>query len=184
VVLARTPSSKIKGYLSGLIAALSILLGSCAGPLRLINLPFDASGRSVNSPFAEQNPRLAGRYLTFVSDRRGSQDIYLYDTVTQRLLPLPGLNAPDLLAESPGISQDGRWLVFRGVRQGRSDIYLYNVETRQLRNLSQNLAAVVRNPTISADGTRIAFEASTNGQWDILVYDRSGRPLNLPTAPR
>jgi Tol biopolymer transport system component len=139
--------------------------------------PFDPSGRSLNSPFADQSPQMAGRYMVFVSDRRGSQDIYLYDLTGQRLIDLPGLNALDMIASHPSVSADGKFIVFAGIRQGLSGIYLYNRDTRQLRNLTATLRAAVRNPSISADGRRIAFESSTNGQWDVVVYDRSGQPI-------
>jgi Tol biopolymer transport system component len=148
------------------------LLGGC-GP-SLVSFPFDPGGRSLNSPYAELKPRLAGRYIVFSSDRRGSQDIYLYDTVTRSFIDLPGLNAID----------NGRYIVFEGIREERSGIYLYDRETRQLRNLTENLRAAVRNPTISADGNTIAFESSARGQWDVALYNRNGQPLNVPTLPR
>jgi beta propeller repeat protein len=158
-------------------------LGGCAGP-RLINFPYDPGGRSLNSPYAEQNPAIAGRYIVFTSDRRNSQDIYLYDTVTRSLLETPGLNAIDMIESNPAISDNGRYIVFSGSREGRSGIYLYDRETRQLRHLTENLRAQVRNPTISADGNAIAFESSANGQWDILIYNRFGQPINGVTPPR
>lgn len=158
------------------------LLGGC-GP-SLVSFPFDPGGRSLNSPYAELKPRLAGRYIVFSSDRRGSQDIYLYDTVTRSLIDLPGLNAIDMIATSPSISDNGRYIVFEGIREERSGIYLYDRETRQLRNLTENLRAAVRNPTISADGNTIAFESSARGQWDVALYNRNGQPLNVPTLPR
>jgi Tol biopolymer transport system component len=105
----------------------------------------------------------------------------LYDATTRSLIDLPGLNALDTIASHPAVSEDGQIIVFAATRQGRSGIYLYNRETRQLRNITENLQAEVRNPTISADGSTIAFESGKNGQWDILVYDRSGKPLDLPT---
>ena len=148
-----------------------------------MNFPFDPGGRSLNSPFAELNPRLAGRYIVFTSDRRGSEDIYLYDIVDRRLVDLPGLNSLGVIVSQPGISQDGRYIVFAAARRGESDIYLYNRETRQVRNLTETLKAEVRNPTLSANGNTIAFETSTNGQWDLFVVDRSGRPLNVQTNP-
>lgn len=150
----------------------------------LVSFPFDPNGRSLNSPYAELKPRIAGRYVVFASDRRGSQDIYLYDTVTRNLLDLPGLNAIDMVTASPAVSDNGRYIVFAGSREGRSGIYLYDRDTRQLRNLTENLRAEVRNPTISADGNTIAFESSANGQWDILLYNRAGQPLNILTFPR
>jgi Tol biopolymer transport system component len=160
------------------------LLSGCFGYPRILDYPFDPGGRSLNSLASELNPQIAGRYIVFATDRRGSQDIYLFDRITGNLVDLPGLNSLDTIASHPSVSEDGRYVVFAGSRQGRSAIFLYDRETRQSRNLTANLPAEVRNPTISADGTRIAFESTNNGQWDILVYDRFGRPLNIQQEPR
>ncbi len=164
--------------------AIASLLTSCTGSVRLLDYPFDPAGRSLNSRSSELTPNVAGRYIVFISDRRGSQDVYLYDATSRNLIDLPGLNALDAIASHPAVSEDGQTIVFAATRQGRTGIYLYNRETRQLRNLTENLQAEVRNPTISADGSTIAFESSENGQWDIVVYDRSGKPLDLPTSPQ
>ena len=173
--------SKVKRSLVlGTTVTLASYLTGCGSPVSLLNFPFDAGGRGLNSPASELTPHLSRRYIAFVSDRRGSQDIYLYDATERRLIDLPGLNSLDAIASHPGVSEDGNTIVFAASRQGRSDIYLYNRETRQLRNLTENLTAEVRNPTISADGSRVAFESSENGQWDIVVYERSGKVLDLP----
>ncbi|MBW4614125.1 MAG: PD40 domain-containing protein [Desmonostoc vinosum HA7617-LM4] len=156
------------------------LLGGCVGYPRLLNYPFDPGGRSLNSLASELSPQVSGRYVIFITDRRGSQDVYMFDTVTQNLVDLPGLNSFDTIASHPSVADNGRYIVFAASRQGRSAIFLYDRETRQSRNLTTNLQAEVRNPTISANGNRIAFESSNNGQWDILVYNRSGQPLNIP----
>ncbi|MEA5580081.1 Tol biopolymer transporter periplasmic protein [Nodularia harveyana UHCC-0300] len=160
------------------------LLGGCVGYPRLMNYPFDPGGRGLNSPASELNPQFAGRYLVFTSDRRGSQDVYMFDTITRSLVNLPGLNSLDTIASAPSVAENGRYIVFAASRQGRSSIFLYDRETRQSRNLTNNLQAEVRNPTISADGRRIAFEYSNNGQWDVLVYEQSGQRLNIFQDPR
>ncbi len=170
-----------RSLLLSVAVALAGLLTSCTSPVRLLDFPFDPGGRSLNSTASELTPQVVGRYVVFVSDRRGSQDIYLYDATDRRLIDLPGLNALNAIASHPAISEDGKSIVFAGSREGRSGIYLYNRETQQLRNLTENLRAEVRNPTISADGSTIAFESSENGKWQIVVYDRSGKPLDLPT---
>jgi len=168
-----------------LLSAIATLgLSACTANLSFQQLPFDAGDGTINSPAADMEPQMADRYIVFSSDRRRREDIYLYDVVERRLIDLPGLNAQDAIANHPSISQNGRYIVFATIRQGRSGISLYDRQTRQLRNLTSNLQAQVRNPTISADGSIIAFESSVNGQWDILVYDRSGRPLDVPTDPR
>ncbi|MGC1248609.1 MAG: Tol biopolymer transporter periplasmic protein [Spirulinaceae cyanobacterium] len=160
-----------------LLALLSSLLTSCGGYPRLLNSAFDSGGRSLNSPAAELEPIIAANYIVFVSDRGGSQDIYLYNTTQKKLVDLPGLNSLDAIASHPSVSEDGRYIVFTASRQGRRGVYLYDRETTQSRNLTTKLAAEVRNPSISADGSTIAFEASTDGQWDILVYESSGKRL-------
>lgn len=161
----------------------TVILTSCSGFPRMINYPFDPRGRGLNSPFEERNAQITEKFIIFTSDRRGSQDIYLFDRVNRILIDLPGLNALDLLSSHPSISQDGQYIVFEGSRKGRTGIYLYDRETRQLRNLTETLESQVRNPIISANGNRIAFESSARGQWDILVCDRSGRLLPIPFEP-
>ncbi len=161
---------------------LSSLLVACSP--RLVNIPFDPGGRSLNSPFADVQPRVSGRYILFVSDRGDSPNIYLYDTIASVLVDLPGLNAIDMVVSSPAMSENGRFIVFCGSRDGQSAIYLYDRDTRQLRNLTENLKATVRNPTITADGSKIAFESSADGQWDILLYNRFGEPIEgITRAP-
>lgn len=164
--------------------AIASILTSCVGYPSLVNYPFDPGGRSLNSSAAELTPQVTRQYIVFTSDRRGRQDIYLYDTINKQLLNLPGLNALDAIASHPSISGDGRYIVFASSRDGKSNIVIYDREIAQLRNLTANLQAEVRNPSISADGKTIAFESAANGQWDILVYDRFGQPLELPFDPR
>ncbi|MCP2732681.1 TolB family protein [Limnofasciculus baicalensis] len=154
-------------------------LTSCTGSPRLVDFPFDIGGRSLNSPFSELTPQSNGRYIVFVSDRHGSQDVFLFDANEQRLIDLPGLNSLDTIASHPSISQNGRTIVLAATLKGRSGIYIYNRDINQLRNITENIQAEVRNPTISADGNTIAYESSENGQWDIVICDRNGKRLNL-----
>ncbi|NES99322.1 MAG: TolB family protein [Sphaerospermopsis sp. SIO1G2] len=158
----------------------SSLLTGCFGYPRILNYPFDPAGRTLNSLASESNPQISGRYVVFTTNRRGTQDIYMFDSITRRLIDLPGLNSFDSIADYPSASEDGRFIVFVASRQGLSAIFLYDRETQQLRNLTANLQAETRNPTISADGNRIAFEFNNNGQWDILLYNRFGQKLNIP----
>ncbi|MEM9245055.1 MAG: Tol biopolymer transporter periplasmic protein [Cyanobacteria bacterium P01_F01_bin.153] len=165
----------------GLAIAAAGLTGCMGG--RLVRYPSDINGanpNSLNSGFAERSPHLAGSYLVFVSDRRGSQDIYLYNLRSRQSLPLPGLNSLDTITSSPSVSDDGQWVAFAASRQGRSRILVYNTRTRQISDITGNLPAEVRSPMISADGRRITFEVNRNGQWDIALFTRQGQPINLP----
>ncbi|MBC6419308.1 MAG: TolB family protein [Prochloron sp. SP5CPC1] len=172
-------TSTIKRPLLISICTFISFLTSCSYP-RLLNFPFDPGGRGLNSPAAEFNPHVASRYIVFISDRNGSQDVYLYDAVEKVLIDLPRINALNEIASDPSISEDGRYIVFAASRQGRADIFIYDRQTEQKRNISQDIKGEVRHPTISADGSRIAFEVGRDGQWDIWVGDRSGKPLYLP----
>jgi Tol biopolymer transport system component len=158
----------------------SLLLTGCFGYPRILNYPFDQGGRGLNSIASELNPQISGRYIVFTTNRRGSQDVYMFDTLTRNLVNLPGLNSFDTITDHPAATEDGRFVVFGASRQGRSTIFLYDRNTQQSRNLTGDLQAEIRNPTISADGSKIAFEFNNNGQWDILLYDRFGRKLNIP----
>lgn len=164
------------------VTALTSLLASCTSGMRLLDFPFDPGGRSLNSLASELNPQVSGRYIVFISDRRGSLDVFLYDANTRDLIDLPGLNSLDAIASRPSVTEDGNTIIFAAIRRGRSGIYLYNRGTFQLRNITENLQAEVRNPSISEDGSTIAYESSQNGRWEIVVCDRSGKPLNLPTS--
>ncbi|MBD1912695.1 MULTISPECIES: PD40 domain-containing protein [unclassified Leptolyngbya] len=160
------------------IALVSFLSGCSSG--QLLGLPLDTAGESLNSPYAETEPQFVnGQYLVFISDRNGSQDVFLYDLKARQLIDLPNLNTADSVASHPGISSNGRYIVFASSRQGESDIYLYDREVQTLKNLTATLEADVRYPTISGDGERIAFESNGRGQWDIVVCDRMGKPLAL-----
>ena len=168
-------------YKLGIILFLnSIFLSGCFGYPRIVSYPFNQSGRGLNSIASEFNPQISGRYMVFTTNRRGSQDIYMFDTLTRNLVNLPGLNSFDTITDHASVSKDGRFVVFLGSRQGRSAIFLYDRNTQQSRNLTGNLQAEIRNPTISADGSKIAFEFNNNGQWDIVLYDRFGKKLNIP----
>ncbi len=168
----------MKCFIYLIIFILASLLGSCASYPRLINLPFDPAGQSLNSPAAELTPQISGKYIVFSSPRRGTQDIYLFDREIKKLIDLPGLNSLDAIATHPSVDEDGHHIVFAANRQGRTSIYIYDRETRQSRNLTATLLAEVRNPTISADGSRIAFESNAGGHWDILVYNQNGELIN------
>ena len=164
--------------LAKVILSVALLTG-CSNYPRLLNFPFSDNGRSFNTRSAELNPYIAGSYVTFVSDRNGSQDIYLFDAKARRLIDLPGLNAFNEVALNPSISEDGRYLVFLIVAENKSGLYLYDRTTQQKRPLITQINKEIRNPMISSNGERITFEIANNGQWDIAITDIKGKPLNF-----
>uniref|UniRef100_UPI000D1EC05E TolB family protein n=2 Tax=Cyanothece sp. BG0011 TaxID=2082950 RepID=UPI000D1EC05E len=169
----------MKQFLITWIVVMSSLVTGCTGYPRYLNFPFDGGGRGLNSRASDLEPQVTSNYIVFISDRNGSQDVYLFDAQQRQLIALPGLNALDEIASHPSISENGRYVVFASSRQGKSNIYVYDRQTEQKRNLTADLQAEVRNPIINADGTQIAFEIAQDGQWDIMIYDLSGNPLKL-----
>ncbi|WP_373479282.1 TolB family protein [Geminocystis sp.] len=165
-------------FLINLLTCILLLTG-CSNYPRLLSFPFSDNNRSFNSRSSELNPSISGQYITFVSDRNGSQDIFLFDAKNRRLIDLPALNAMDEIASNPSISEDGRYLVFIAIKQGKSGLYLYDRTTQQKRPLITQLKNEIRNPMISSNGERITFEIANNGQWDIVVTDIKGNPLNI-----
>ncbi len=141
--------------------------------------PIFAAPDTLNSRYSDRDARVSGSLVVFSSDRRGSEDLYVYNIRSGSLMPIPGLNDLDRLPESPAISEDGRWIVFIGTRQGRQSLYLYSRDVQQARELVPSLRYPVRNPTISADGGLIAVEVNRDRQWDIAIYRRDGQALPI-----
>jgi Tol biopolymer transport system component len=151
----------------------------------LVAPPPQNFGSSLNTTAAEQNPRFSydGRYLVFASDRQTQRNIFLYDLQGRRLLPLPGLNQPNIMHDRPDVSADGRYIVYVSEQSGKPEIFLYDRQTLQTEKISKDWLGEVRNPTISGNGRAIAFEANRNGQWDLVIYERdSSTEISLPSS--
>ncbi|MEB3226037.1 MAG: biopolymer transporter [Synechococcus sp.] len=159
------------------IALLGIVSSGCQNA-SFVTPPAAPLGNNLNSLHSEKNPRLSddGRYLVFSSDRRQQRRIFLYDLAQRKLLPLPGLNQPNVFYDQPDISRNGRFIVYTSEQEGKTNIYLYDRQTFQSQNLTRTYTGQVRNPTISGDGRWVAFEGDRTGQWDIEVIDRGVQP--------
>ncbi|MEC4803037.1 MAG: biopolymer transporter Tol [Jaaginema sp. PMC 1079.18] len=156
----------------------------CAIALFACSSPKTAPGpANLNSRYNDEQPTLSGdgRWLAFVSNRNGTNQIVLYDLRQKRFLELPGLNPSNTLTESPSLSLTGRYLTYLTYEQGRAEIALYDRIVGQTQVLTQRYNYWVRNPQISPDGRYIVFETSRRGQWDIEVLDRGSEiELDIP----
>ncbi len=151
-----------------LVFSLTGLLMSCGSG----DIPLGVS--SLNSRFTEEQPALSGngRFLAFVSNRNGNQQLLMYDLQTQSFIPTPGLNRRATIAESPSLSYTGRYICYLTSEQGRPVIALYDRAMQQSQILTPTYRGWVRNPDISPDGRYVVFESASRGQWDIEVLDR------------
>jgi Tol biopolymer transport system component len=162
----------VRRAISSLIALrwlfIGLLLASCNINSRQV------APITLNSRYNDEQPALSGdgRWLAFVSNRNGSNQILLYDLREERFQDPLGLNRSDVIAESPSLSRTARYIVYIASLQGRPEIVLYDRETKRSELITQGYRSWVRNPYISSDGRYIVFETSRRGQWDLEVYDR------------
>jgi Tol biopolymer transport system component len=162
-----------------LVFSLTSLLVSCGGG----DIPLGVS--SLNSRYTEEQPALSGngRFLAFVSNRNGNQQLLVYDLETQSFIPTPGLNRRETIAESPSLSYTGRYICYLTSDQGRPVVALYDRAMKQSQILTPTYRGWVRSPHISPDGRYVVFESAIRGQWDIEVLDRGPTvELDIPNG--
>jgi Tol biopolymer transport system component len=150
---------------------------------------------AANSPADESSPKLSSdrKWLAFIRTSTGPDevprsDLFLLDTVTQRLNTLPALNTFAADASDPDLSGDGRWIAYVAVRGDVSRLSLYDVTTGAHHALpgADRGFGEVRNPRLFAKDRRIAFSASAAapdgpaGTLDIYVYDMATSTLLEP----
>lgn len=167
------------GYLLGLLGVL--LLGGCSPT------PTQPPDGPLNSRHQESQPALSGdgRYLALITDRRGIQELVLYNLAQQRFEALPRLSQPQSAIESPSLSRSARYIIYLTSDRGRPDVGLYDRSTQRSESLTLGYPSPIRNPSISPDGRYVSFETLRGGQWDIEVLDRGGQvSLDLPSQPR
>jgi Tol biopolymer transport system component len=134
----------------------------------------------------ENEPAIApdGSSLVFMSDRRGTFDLWL-----QPLLDGRPNGTPRRLTDHPGIvatpefSPDGRWIAFFRVVGGQTDIWLVPVAGDAPRRFTDHPATDI-HPSFSPDGTRLAFVSDRGGVDNIWVAPvaegrRTGEPWQL-----
>ncbi len=151
-----------------LVFGLTSFLVSC----NTSDLPFGST--SLNSRYSETQPALSGngRFLAFVSNRTGHQQLLIYDLDEQKFIRTPGLNRQETIAESPSLSYTGRYIAYLTSDQGRPVVGLYDRAVQQSQILTPIYRGWVRNPHISPDGRYVVFESANRGQWDVEVLDR------------
>ncbi|NES99323.1 MAG: TolB family protein [Sphaerospermopsis sp. SIO1G2] len=151
-----------------LVFSFASLLISCNSA----DIPIGVS--SLNSRYTEEQPALSGngRFLAFVSNRNGNQQLLLYDLETESFIPTPGLNRRETIAESPSLSYTGRYICYLTSDQGRQVIALYDRALQKSQVITPAYPSWIRNPDISADGRYVVFESARRGRWDIEVLDR------------
>jgi Tol biopolymer transport system component len=100
-----------------------------------------------------------GEQIAFVSDRQGSQEIYI---VNDDGTGLSAVTSEGLGAFGPSWSPDGSRIAFFSYRDGNGEIYVTNEDGSGLTRLTENPADDFA-PSWSPDGTKIVFHTHRYG---------------------
>jgi Tol biopolymer transport system component len=112
-----------------------------------------------------------GSRIAFVSNRTGSNEIWIANNDGSNQTQLTFLNGPAV--GSPRWSPDGKTIAFDGYAEGSSDIYLIPVEGGKPSRLTTDPANEIR-PSWSHDGEWIYFGWDRGGTSEIWKIRRSG----------
>ncbi|HET9326331.1 MAG TPA: hypothetical protein VFQ05_06140 [Candidatus Eisenbacteria bacterium] len=143
---------------------------------------------NLNTTGIERDPAFSGdgNKLAFVRDTLSRREIRLYDGVTDRLVPLPGIEGSgSYLDSSPVINQNATLIVFSRF-QADDDVLVYDAVNDSLIDLPDLASAGSDvDPSITPDGRYLVFasDRSSPGDYDLYLYDLQLRSfLTLPAA--
>ncbi len=113
--------------------------------------------------------------IAFISDRDGTQQIYLMNTDGSSLVRLTDFEEADL--SDLDWSPDGKYLAF----VNDSDIYTLDVEELTVTRLTIDHHSKDYHPAWSPDGASIAFTSTRGGPYDLWIMDTDGSILRRMT---
>jgi len=118
-----------------------------------------------------------GQRILFVSNRRGSKDIWEMNADGERVRNLSHNAADDW---TPAWSPQGDAIAFASYRDDNWEIYVMEPDGSRPTRLTHHVAADV-SPSWSPDGQRIVFASYRDGNWELYVMNRDGSRLQRLT---
>jgi Tol biopolymer transport system component len=135
--------------------------------------------RFVSSTRQESAPQYSadGRHIAFVSDRTGSEEIWIADSKGQNGRQVTSFGGPSV--GSPRWSPDGKWIAFDSTAGGLTAIYVIAAGGGPVRKVTSADVSSVR-PSWSHDGEWIYFGSNQRGDWQIWkTTPQGGPPIQL-----
>jgi Tol biopolymer transport system component/DNA-binding winged helix-turn-helix (wHTH) protein len=118
-----------------------------------------------------------GARIAFVSDRTGSEEIWVADSEGRGSRQITRVGGPSV--GSPRWSPDGKWIAFDSTLAGRPGIYVIGADGEGLRRVTSVSNSSVR-PSWSHDGAWLYFGSDQSGNWQIWkIQPGGGPPLQL-----
>jgi len=134
------------------------------------NFRKQVTGSRGRNGWAELSPD--GMKIAFVSDRSGSDEIYVCNADGSNLLQLTNLgNARK--PSRPHWSPDSQKIVFDSLIRGRTAVFVMNANGGQPRPLTDEVSDNL-NPSWSHDGQWIYFTSNRTGEWQIWKMPSQG----------
>jgi len=128
------------------------LLDSASGTLMEVPLALGGSGHFLASSEPRWSP--TGEWISYVSDKRGTPEIWIWSPSERRDVRLTGHGGR--LIKGYSWSPDGAWIAFAGNRNGQYDIWIVEVSSGATRRLTQDPSLDVF-PSWSADSRSVVF---------------------------
>jgi Tol biopolymer transport system component len=136
----------------------------------------DRSGspaKLISSTRQDHSPQFSpdGRRIVFVSDRSGSDEIWVCESDGSHPVQLTFFDGP--VNGTPRWSPDSRQIVFDARPAGNADIYVISAEGGKPHPLTQELAHDVM-PSWSRDGSSIYFCSNRSGVYQVWKMPAAG----------
>lgn len=135
--------------------------------------------RLISSTRADSAPQYSadGRRIAFVSDRTGSEEIWVVDSDGQNARQVTSFEGSGV--GSPRWSPDGKWIAFDSTASGNAGIYVVAAKGGLARRITSADVSCVR-PSWSHNGKWIYFGSNQSGDWQIWkATPRGGPPVQV-----
>jgi Tol biopolymer transport system component len=120
-----------------------------------------------------------GQRIAFLSDRSGSQEIWVTDTETQNLTQLTHFGGPP--TGSPSWSPDGRQIAFDSEESAGTAIFVVSADGGAPRRITMNHGDNCV-PSWSRDGKYVYFASSRSGEFEIWKVATAGETRANPSV--